>query len=110
MRLLRQQLYFPPVQELVQRGEGILRDGTFVGVAPHLQAHQGHADVQGPVELAVKQSALPQKRGPVRVSQNLTFKQPKRLSILRVLAHNQVPFFPKMSRSLNTFVILPLVS
>lgn len=74
MRFLRQQLYFPPVQELVQCGEGILRDGTFVRVAPHLKAHQGHADVQGPVELAVKQSALPQKQGQVSVSRNLINK------------------------------------
>lgn len=53
VRLLGQQLDFPPVQELVQRGKGILRDGAFVSVTPHLQAHQGHTDVQGPVELKV---------------------------------------------------------
>lgn len=51
MRLLRQQLDLPPVEELVQGGEGVLRDGTLVHVAPHLQAHQGHADIQSPVEL-----------------------------------------------------------
>lgn len=73
MRFLRQQLYFPPVQELVQRGEGILRDGTFVGVAPHLKAHQGHTDVQGPVELAVMQSPLQQKQGYVRLSPKKSF-------------------------------------
>lgn len=48
---LWQQFDFPPVEELVQGGEGILGDGTFVGVAPNLQTHQGHTDVQGPVEL-----------------------------------------------------------
>lgn len=35
----------------MQGGEGILGDGAFVGVAPHLQTHQGHPDVQGSVEL-----------------------------------------------------------
>lgn len=49
---LRQQLHFPPVEELVQSGEGILGDGTLIGVTPHLQAHEGHPDVQGPVELS----------------------------------------------------------
>ena len=51
VRFLGEELGFPPVQELVERGEGILRHGTLIGVAPHLQAHQGHPDVQGPVEL-----------------------------------------------------------
>lgn len=49
--LLRQKLDLPPVQKLVQRSEGVLCDGTLVGIAPHLQAHQGHPDIQGPVEL-----------------------------------------------------------
>lgn len=35
----------------MQGGEGILGDGTFIRVAPHLQTHKGHPDVQGPVEL-----------------------------------------------------------
>lgn len=48
---LRQQLDFPPVQELVQGGERVLGDGAFIRIAPHLQPHQSHADVQGPVEL-----------------------------------------------------------
>lgn len=51
MRFLGQQLHFPPVKELVQGGEGILGDGTFIRVTPHLQTHQGHPDVQGPVKL-----------------------------------------------------------
>lgn len=49
--LLRQQLDLPPVEELVQGGEGVLCDGTLVHVAPHLQAHQSHADIQSSVEL-----------------------------------------------------------
>lgn len=51
MRFLGEQFHFPPVQELVQGGEGILSDGAFVSVTPHLQTHQSHPDVQGPVEL-----------------------------------------------------------
>lgn len=55
MRLLGQQLHLPPVQELVQGGEGVLGDGTLVHITPHLQAHQGHTDVQSPVELQVEE-------------------------------------------------------
>lgn len=43
--LLGQQLDLPPVQELVQGGEGVLGDGGLIRVAPHLQAYQGHTDV-----------------------------------------------------------------
>lgn len=51
VRFLGQQFDFPPVKELVQGGEGILGDGTFISVTPHFQAHQGNPNVQGPVEL-----------------------------------------------------------
>lgn len=51
MRLLWQQFDLPPVEELVQGGEGILGDGTFIRVTPHLKTHEGHPDVQGPVKL-----------------------------------------------------------
>ena len=51
MRFLGQQFDFPPIQELVQGVEGILGDGAFIRVTPHLQTHQGHPDVQGSVEL-----------------------------------------------------------
>lgn len=35
----------------MQSVEGILRDGTFIRVAPNLQTHQSHPDVQRSVEL-----------------------------------------------------------
>lgn len=57
MRFLGQQFDFPPVKELVQGSEGILSDGTFIWVTPHLQTHQRHPDVQGPVELKEKPKA-----------------------------------------------------
>lgn len=49
--LARQQLHLPPVQKLVQAGEGVLADGALVDVTPHLHAHQHDADVQRPVKL-----------------------------------------------------------
>lgn len=58
MRLPGQQFNFPPIQELVQGGEGILGDGTFVRVTPHLQTHQSHADVQGSVELLMSRESV----------------------------------------------------
>jgi len=51
VRFLGEELHLAPVEELVQRGERVLGHGTLVRVAPHLQAHEGHPDVQGPVEL-----------------------------------------------------------
>lgn len=51
VRPLGQQFDFPPVEELVQGGERILGYGAFIRIAPHLQTHQSHSDVQGPVEL-----------------------------------------------------------
>lgn len=54
MRPLREKLDFPPVQELMQSGEGVLSDGTLVHVAPHLQTHQSHADVQSSVKLQIE--------------------------------------------------------
>lgn len=54
MRLLRQQLDLSPVKELMQGGERVLGDWTLVHITPHLQAHQGHADIQSPVELQVE--------------------------------------------------------
>ena len=51
MGFLGQQFHFPPVQELVQGVERILSDGTFIRVTPHLQTHQSHPNVKGPVEL-----------------------------------------------------------
>lgn len=53
MRLLREQLDLPPIQELMQSGEWVLSDGTFIHVAPHLQTHQSHADVQSSVKLQI---------------------------------------------------------
>lgn len=38
----------------MQGGERVLGDGALVHVTPHLEAHQGHADVQSPVELKVE--------------------------------------------------------
>lgn len=56
MRLRGQELDLPPVQELMQGGEGVLGDGTLVHIAPYLQSHQGNADIQSPVELREKGS------------------------------------------------------
>lgn len=53
MRLLREQLDLPPVQELMQSGEWVLSDGTLIHVTPHLQPHQSHADVQSSVKLQI---------------------------------------------------------
>lgn len=54
MRPLREELDLPPVQELMQSCEGVLSDGTLVHIAPHLQTHQSHADVQGSVKLQME--------------------------------------------------------
>lgn len=51
MWFLRQQLNFPPVKELMQGGERVLGNGALVHITPYLQAHQGHSDIQSPVEL-----------------------------------------------------------
>lgn len=51
MRLLREQLDLPPVQELMQGGERVLSDGTLIHVTPHLQTHQSHTDVKCSVKL-----------------------------------------------------------
>lgn len=51
VRFLGQQFDLPPVKELMQSGKGILSDGTFIRITPHLQTHQSHPDVQGPIEL-----------------------------------------------------------
>jgi len=58
VRFLGQQFDFPPIEELVQGGEGILGDGTFIRVTPHLQTHQSHPDVQGPVELLIRRESV----------------------------------------------------
>lgn len=77
MRPLRKQLHLPPVEELMQGGEGVLGDGTLVHVAPHLQAHQGHPDVQGPVELR----SGGQKKLIHHLSKVIAFKWPHKKSI-----------------------------
>lgn len=53
MRLLREQLDLPPIQELMQSGKRVLSDGTLIHVTPHLQTHQSHADVQSSVKLQI---------------------------------------------------------
>lgn len=58
MRLLRQQLDLPPVEELMQSGEGVLSDGTLVHITPHLQAHQGHTDIQSSVKLQIERKRV----------------------------------------------------
>lgn len=40
-----------PLQEGPERGVGIAGDSALVPLRPHLQANQGHLDVQRPVEL-----------------------------------------------------------
>lgn len=54
MRLLREQLDLPPVQELMQSGEWVLSDGTLIHVTPHLQTHQSYADIQSSVKLQIE--------------------------------------------------------
>lgn len=39
----------------MQGGEGVLGYGAFVYITPYFQAHQGHADIQSPVELNVEE-------------------------------------------------------
>lgn len=46
----------PPLQEGPERGVGLLVHDALVPLRPHLQADQGHADVQGPVELHYPES------------------------------------------------------
>lgn len=50
----RQEFELPPVQKLMQAGERVLGNGALIHVIPHLHSHQGHSDIQWPVELRRK--------------------------------------------------------
>lgn len=48
----------PPLQEGPECGVGLLVHDALVPLRPHLQANQGHSDVQGPVELYTQKSHI----------------------------------------------------
>lgn len=61
----------------MQGGEWVLGDGTLVYIAPHLQPHQSHTNIQSPVELIVKRRRKVCVGGGVWFQVNDLFVSPK---------------------------------